>query len=85
MDDYIIEPSYYEIMQYLESVILNISLTQIIFESRLSEYANRFKTTTVINDRAKEAIKLMNLQYNQTKRRMKDEALRQQLFQRGRR
>ncbi|MEI7838698.1 MAG: F0F1 ATP synthase subunit gamma, partial [bacterium] len=83
--DYIIEPSYDEIMQYLESVILNISLTQIIFESRLSEYANRFKTTTVINDRAKDAIKLMNLQYNQTKRRMKDEALRQQLFQGGRR
>jgi ATP synthase F1 gamma subunit len=83
--DYIIEPSYDEIMQYLELVILNISLTQIIFESRLSEYANRFKTTTVINDRAKEAIKLMNLQYNQTKRRMKDEALRQQLFQGGRR
>ncbi len=83
--DYIIEPSYDEIMQYLESVILNIGLTQIIFESRLSEYANRFKTTTVINDRAKDAIKLMNLQYNQTKRRMKDEALRQQLFQGGRR
>ncbi len=85
LDGYILEPGYEEIMKYLESVILNISLTQIIFESRLSEYANRFKTTTVINDRARDAIKLLNLQYNQTKRRMKDEALRQQLFQGGRR
>ena len=85
MDDYILEPDYLEIMKYLESVILNISLTQIIFESRLSEYANRFKTTTVINEKAKDTIKLLKLQYNQTKRRIKDEALRQQLFQGNRR
>lgn len=84
-DDYILEPDYLEIMKYLESVILNISLTQIIFESRLSEYANRFKTTTVINEKAKDTIKLLKLQYNQTKRRIKDEALRQQLFQGNRR
>ncbi len=81
IDDYVLEPGYGEIMKYLESVILNISLTQIIFESRLSEYANRFKTTTVINERAKDAIKILNLKYNQAKRRTKDEALRQQLFQ----
>jgi F-type H+-transporting ATPase subunit gamma len=81
LEDFILEPSYLEIMEYLESVILNISLTQIIFESRLSEYANRFKTTTIINDRAKEALKALNLKYNSAKRRMKDEALRQQIFQ----
>jgi len=81
IDDYIIEPGYTEVMEYLESVILNISLSQIIFESRLSEYANRFKTTTVINEKAKDTIKMLKLQYNQTKRRLKDEALRQQLFQ----
>ena len=85
IDDYIIEPGYSEIMDYLESVILNISLSQIIFESRLSEYANRFKTTTVINEKAKNTIKMLKLQYNQTKRRLKDEALRQQLFQGNRR
>jgi len=84
-DDYIIEPGYSEVMDYLESVILNISLSQIIFESRLSEYANRFKTTTVINEKAKNTIKMLKLQYNQTKRRLKDEALRQQLFQGNRR
>ncbi len=81
IDNYILEPSFLEIMNYLESVILNITLTQIIFESRLSEYANRFKTTTIINEKAKDSIKLLQLKYNQAKRRIKDEALREQLFQ----
>ncbi len=81
IDSFILEPEYLEIMNYLESVILNITLTQIIFEARLSEYANRFKTTTVINEKAKESIRLLKLQYNQAKRRVKDEALRAQLFQ----
>ena len=80
---YIFEPSFAEIAKYLESVVLNITLTQIIFESKLSEYANRFKVTSLVKDRAKVTVKELTMTYNQRKRQAKDEALRQQLFQGG--
>jgi F-type H+-transporting ATPase subunit gamma len=68
---YIFEPSYDEIAKYLESVVLNITLTQIIFESKLSEYANRFKLTSLVKDRAKERVKELSMTYNRRKRQTK--------------
>lgn len=80
---YIFEPSFYDIMNYLESVILNITLNQIIFEAKLSEYANRFKVTSLVKDRANKTRQELAMTYSRKKRQIKDEALRQQLFQGG--
>lgn len=83
LDSYILEPSYNEILAYIEASILSITITQVIFEARLSEYANRFITSQMINQNAITSLSSLRLKYNQAKRRIRDERLREQIFQGG--
>jgi F0F1-type ATP synthase gamma subunit len=83
LSTYILEPNYSEIMDYIESSILSITITQIIYESRLSEFANRFKTSQIINQKVNSKLDSLKLGYNQAKRRIRDERLREQIFQGG--
>lgn len=80
LKSFIFEPSIAEILSYIERVILNLTVTQIIYDAGLSEFANRFKTSSIVNDKAKKSVKDLTLKYNRVRRQVKDEALRQQIF-----
>lgn len=75
--DYIFEPSIAEIADYLESLMLGVALTQILMESKLSQYASRFNAMNAAKQRAKEMNKEYSLQYYRAKRSEGDERLKE--------
>jgi F-type H+-transporting ATPase subunit gamma len=52
--DYLFEPNVEEIVHYLEAVMMEIALSQVILESRLAQYASRFTAMSAANQRAKQ-------------------------------
>lgn len=75
--EYIFEPSIAEIADYLESLMLGVALTQILMESKLSQYASRFNAMNAAKQRAKEMNKEYSLQYHRAKRSEGDERLKE--------
>lgn len=74
---YIFEPSVYEVIAHLERSMLEITLGQVILDSKLAQYASRFKAMSVANDRACESLKDLHILYNRTKRSIADERLKE--------
>jgi F-type H+-transporting ATPase subunit gamma len=75
--NYIFEPSTRAVVGYLERSMLNIALSQVIFESKLAQYASRFRAMTAANDRADEALSELAISYNRAQRSLKDERLKE--------
>lgn len=80
---YIFEPSTYEVVAHLERSMLEITLGQVILDSKLAQYASRFKAMTVAKDRATESLQDLHTLYNRTKRSIADERLKEILNGRG--
>lgn len=74
---YIFEPSTYEVIAHLERSMLQISLSQLILDSKLAQYASRFRSMSAAKDRATDAQHDLSLQYNRTKRAVSDERLKE--------
>ena len=66
--DYLFEPSIDEVVHYLEAVMMEIALSQVILESRLAQYASRFTAMSSANQRAKETEGDMYNIYRRAKR-----------------
>ena len=75
--NYIFEPDAFAVVAHLERSMLQITLSQVIFDSKLAQYASRFRAMTVANDRATESLGGLRLLYNRTKRSIRDEQLKQ--------
>lgn len=75
--DYIFEPSAYAVVSHLESSMVQIMLAQIILESKLAQYASRFRAMHAAQDKADESLGELNFAYNQAKRRGKDERIKE--------
>ena len=75
--NYIFEPSSEVVVQSIEEIMLNTSLTQILLESRLSQAATRFTTMTLAHQRAGTTKKKANLEYLAARRVERDESTRQ--------
>ncbi len=75
--NYIFEPSAYDVVAHLERSMLQIALSQVIFDSKLAQYASRFRAMSVANDRADTALADTRMLFNHTKRAIRDEQLRQ--------
>lgn len=75
--DYIFEPGIAEIADYLESLMLGVALTQVLMESKLSQYASRFNAMNAAKHRANEMYKDFSLQYHRAKRAEGDERLKE--------
>ncbi len=71
--DYIFEPSVKEIIIYMESVMLEIALGQIILESKLAQYASRFNAMSRAKGKAKEMESELMMTFNRAKRSQGDE------------
>ncbi len=76
-DTYIFEPSTYEVVSHLERSMLQISLSQLILDSKLAQYASRFRSMSSAKQRATETHHDLVLQYNRTKRAVSDERLKE--------
>lgn len=75
--NYIFEPSTYQLVGHLERSMVNIILAQIILESKLAQYASRFRAMGAAKERAKDTYADTSLLYNRSKRAEKDERLKE--------
>jgi ATP synthase F1 gamma subunit len=74
---YIFEPSTFEVVAHLERSMTQIALSQVILESKLAQYASRFRAMSVSNDRAEELTRDLTMEFHRTKRRIQDERLKE--------
>lgn len=75
--NYIFEPSTYDVVAHLEGSMLEITLGQVILDSKLAQYASRFRAMTASRERASESRDELHLLYNRTKRSIADERLKE--------
>ncbi len=74
---YIFEPSTFDVMAHLERSMMEIALSQVILDSKLAQYASRFRAMSMANDKSDEWYSELTTKYNHTKRRMQDERLKE--------
>lgn len=74
---YIFEPNVYAVVGHLERSMMQISLSEVILESKLAQYASRFKAMSVAKDRAQETLGDVSIRFNRARRHEKDERLKE--------
>lgn len=74
---YIFEPSMYAVVAHLERSMIEITLSQVILDSRLAQYASRFRAMTAARERSTESATELHILYNRTKRSIADERLKE--------
>lgn len=77
--NYIFEPNIYAVVAHLESSMLNISLSQTILDSKLAQYASRFRAMSVAKKRSVDAESELRNLYNHAKRATSDERLKEMI------
>jgi ATP synthase F1 gamma subunit len=75
--NYIFEPSTHEVVDHLERSMTQIMIGEIILESKLAQYASRFRAMNSAATRANESFSSLTVAYNRAKRRNKDERLKE--------
>jgi F-type H+-transporting ATPase subunit gamma len=76
---YIFEPSTYEVVAHLERSMTEIALSQVILDSKLAQYASRFRAMSMAKDKSNELADDLTMLYNRTKRRLQDERLKEMI------
>lgn len=77
--NYIFEPSTFDVVAHLERSMMQIALSQVILDSKLAQYASRFRAMSMANDRADQLHTSLGILYNRTKRRQQDERLKEMI------
>jgi len=75
--NYIFEPSAFAVVDYLERSMMQTTLSEVILESKLAQYASRFRAMNVAKERADESLRDLTWQYMRAKRHLKDERLKE--------
>lgn len=76
-DTYIFEPSTYAVAAHLERSMMQIAISQLILESKLAQYASRFRAMTASHQRADETKQELHMDFNRARRTIKDERLKE--------
>lgn len=76
-ENYIFEPSTYNVVDHLESSMLRIAVSQLILNSKLAQYASRFRAMSASHTRAGDAKQELHLDYNRSRRAIKDTRLKE--------
>jgi F-type H+-transporting ATPase subunit gamma len=74
---YIFEPSTYAVAAHLERSMMQIAISQVILESKLAQYASRFRAMTSSHKRADESRSELRMEYNRARRNIRDERLKE--------
>lgn len=77
---YIFEPSNFAVAAHLERSMVEISLSQAILQSKLAQYASRFRSMNAAKDKAEDSRKDLRLEYNRTRRAVADERLKETIY-----
>jgi F-type H+-transporting ATPase subunit gamma len=75
--NYIFEPSTYDVVDHLERSMMQIAMSQLILNSKLAQYASRFRAMSASHTRADEAKHDLRMDYNRAKRAIKDARLKE--------
>lgn len=75
--NYIFEPSTFAVVDHLERSMLVIAFSQLILDSKLAQYASRFRAMSASHTRAEESKGEVHMQFNRAKRAIKDERLKE--------
>lgn len=75
--NYIFEPSTFDVVNHLERSMIQIMLGEVILESKLAQYASRFRAMSAAKDKSNESLGDLNLSYNRARRHIKDERLKE--------
>jgi ATP synthase F1 gamma subunit len=75
--NYIFEPSSYEVINHLERSMMQITLSEVILESKLAQYASRFRAMSAAHDKADDSFSNLHMLYSRAKRHLKDERLKE--------
>lgn len=78
-ENYIFEPTSYAVIAHLERSMMHIALSQLIFSSKLAQFASRFRAMSASHQRADEQRTDVQLAVNRAKRAIKDERLKEML------
>ncbi len=76
-DTYILEPSPQKIIGYMEAVMVEIALGQVVLESKLAQYASRFNAMYAAKSKAKEMSDDLALMLHRAKRSLGDERIKE--------
>ena len=76
-ETYIFEPTSYAVAAHLERSMMKIALSQLILQSKLAQYASRFRAMSASHQRADESKTDLHLAYNRARRGVKDERLKE--------
>lgn len=74
---YIFEPDAYAVVDHLERSMMEITLSEVILESKLAQYASRFRAMSAAKERANDTLTEVSLNFNRAKRHEKDERLKE--------
>lgn len=74
---YIFEPSTYAVAARLERIMIQIAISQLILDSKLAQYASRFRAMSASHQRADESRDNLRLEYSRARRAVKDERLKE--------
>lgn len=75
--NYIFEPNPYRVAAHLERSMVEIALSQVILDSKLAQYASRFRAMSVAKERSQDTLFDLHLLYNRTRRNIADERLKE--------
>jgi len=67
------------VVAHLERSMMQIALSQVILDSKLAQYASRFRAMSMAKDRANDLQTDLSIMYNRTKRRIQDERLKEMI------
>ena len=76
---YIFEPSTFDVVAHLERSMTEIALSQVILDSKLAQYASRFRAMSMAKDKSNELSADLRTLFNRTKRRIQDERLKEMI------
>jgi ATP synthase F1 gamma subunit len=75
--NYIFEPTSFAVAAHLERSMMKIALGQLILQSKLAQYASRFRAMSASHQRADESKLDLHLDFNRARRAIKDERLKE--------
>ena len=75
--NYIFEPSPYDVVDHLESSMLRIAVSQLILNSKLAQYASRFRAMSASHSRAQDTKDELHLAFNRARRSVRDTRLKE--------
>lgn len=76
-ETYIFEPSTYAVVGHLERSMLKIAVSQLILQSKLAQYASRFRAMSTSHQAADDSLHRTTLKYNRVKRAIKDDRIKE--------